>query len=354
MLDDPVVLSRRLDHLAPLPEGVASRFLNVNVFARLAGPNRRRTVPMIGRSDHHRVHTVHYALVMRGCPVGVSGGESPGGDDAIAHFLGFDVAADDADSVLRPGVGEVRHHHDALLLPTLPSPLSEKDLDRVAAGALKRFDTDGSPIVMGEIKWTKRSASAKKYQTPYGEVEIERNVYQTSKGGRIYCPLEAAARIDFGGGWTDTPPYSIERGGTVLNAAITLNRAYPIVVEAQRTAEPKLVLHSADIEATLEPAHVGEVLASELNAVSDNPVLFPETGETISAGQFHGQPISMVLDYLTLALATIGNISERRIEQLVNPAAQLTPTHAEDPAPERQVLARGQLLVDGHLLGHHP
>jgi len=63
------------------------------------------------------------------------------------------------------------------------------------AEALKRFDTDGSPIVMGEIKWTKRSASAKKYQTPYGEVEIERNVYQTSKGGRIHCPLEAAARI---------------------------------------------------------------------------------------------------------------------------------------------------------------
>ena len=34
--------------------------------------------------------------------------------------------------------------------------------------------------------------------------------------------VKAAARIDFGGGWTDTPPYSIEQGGTVLNAAITL------------------------------------------------------------------------------------------------------------------------------------
>jgi hypothetical protein len=64
-----------------------------------------------------------------------------------------------------------------------------------SAEALKRFDTDGSPIILGDIKWTKRSTSPKCYQTPYGEVEIARHVYQTSKGGRIYCPLEAAARI---------------------------------------------------------------------------------------------------------------------------------------------------------------
>ena len=66
-------------------------------------------------------------------------------------------------------------------------------------------------------------------------------------------------------------------------------------------------------------AHVGDTLAAEMNSVTDNPVLFPDTGDVISAGQFHGQPISMALDYLTLALATLGNISERRIEQLVNP-----------------------------------
>jgi histidine ammonia-lyase len=66
-------------------------------------------------------------------------------------------------------------------------------------------------------------------------------------------------------------------------------------------------------------AHARDVLAAELNAVTDNPILFPETGETISAGQFHGQPISVVLDYLALALCTLANVSERRIEQLVNP-----------------------------------
>jgi fucokinase len=71
----------------------------------------------------------------------------------------------------------------------------------------------------------------------------------------------AAARIDFGGGWTDTPPYSIERGGTVLNAAVTLRGRHPILAEAATLAEPKLILDSRDIEAMIEPSTVGEVLA---------------------------------------------------------------------------------------------
>ena len=65
--------------------------------------------------------------------------------------------------------------------------------------------------------------------------------------------------------------------------------------------------------------HVRGVFAPEMNSVTDNPILFPDTGEVISAGQFHGQPISMALDYLCLALCTLSNISERRTEQLVNP-----------------------------------
>ena len=71
----------------------------------------------------------------------------------------------------------------------------------------------------------------------------------------------AAARIDFGGGWTDTPPHSIERGGTVLNAAVTLRGAHPIVAEVDRLPEPRLVLVSRDLDATLEPRLAGDVLA---------------------------------------------------------------------------------------------
>ena len=79
-------------------------------------------------------------------------------------------------------------------------------------------------------------------------------------------------------------------------------------------------------------AHVGEVLGAEMNSVTDNPILFPDTDEVISAGQFHGQPISMVLDYLGLALCTLANISERRVEQLVNPDLSRLPSFlAERP-----------------------
>jgi fucokinase len=73
--------------------------------------------------------------------------------------------------------------------------------------------------------------------------------------------VRAAARIDFGGGWSDTPPHSIERGGTVLNAALTLRGEHPIVAEAANLVEPRLVLASRDLDTTLEPVLAGEVLA---------------------------------------------------------------------------------------------
>ncbi len=72
--------------------------------------------------------------------------------------------------------------------------------------------------------------------------------------------IQAAARIDFGGGWTDTPPYSLEQGGTVLNAAITLRGQHPITAEATPLNEPKLILESHDIGTTIEPKTAGELL----------------------------------------------------------------------------------------------
>lgn len=63
------------------------------------------------------------------------------------------------------------------------------------AEALQRFDTDGSPIKWGEVKMTARSKNNKTYQTPYGSIQLKRYVYQSAKGGRIYCPLEQHARI---------------------------------------------------------------------------------------------------------------------------------------------------------------
>ncbi len=68
-------------------------------------------------------------------------------------------------------------------------------------------------------------------------------------------------------------------------------------------------------------AHLGAALLCEANAVSDNPLVFTTGGgETISAGNFHGQPIALPLDYAANASATWGNISERRVSTLIHPA----------------------------------
>lgn len=103
--------------------------------------------------------------------------------------------------------------------------------------------------------------------------------------------------------------------------------------------------------------HVGDVLSGEINAVTDNPVIFPETGETVSAGQFHGQPVSMVLDYLGLAACTIANISERRIEQLVNPdlsglPAFLTPKPGLNSGMMIAQVAAAALASENKVLAH--
>lgn len=61
--------------------------------------------------------------------------------------------------------------------------------------ALSRFDADGSPIEVGSVRFTSKGKHFEKYQTPYGETRVKRHVYQSSKGGRTFCPLERDARL---------------------------------------------------------------------------------------------------------------------------------------------------------------
>jgi len=69
-------------------------------------------------------------------------------------------------------------------------------------------------------------------------------------------------------------------------------------------------------------AHVAQIVEIECNAATDNPLAFYDNGtlDIISGGNFHGQPVAMASDYMGLGLAELANISERRIEQLVNPS----------------------------------
>lgn len=66
-------------------------------------------------------------------------------------------------------------------------------------------------------------------------------------------------------------------------------------------------------------SHARRVLETEFNSATDNPLVFPDTGEVLSGGNFHGEPVALVLDYLAVAVTELASISERRVERLVNP-----------------------------------
>ncbi|WP_152446464.1 histidine ammonia-lyase [Bacillus sp. THAF10] len=65
--------------------------------------------------------------------------------------------------------------------------------------------------------------------------------------------------------------------------------------------------------------YVKEKLEIEINAATDNPLIFDDGDKVISGGNFHGQPIAFAMDFLKMGMAELANISERRIERLVNP-----------------------------------
>lgn len=69
---------------------------------------------------------------------------------------------------------------------------------------LKTFDTEGQAIQFGSVKMTSKGLYNKTYQTPYGEVDVQRHLYQTSTGGATFCPLEQEARIIL----TSTPRFA--------------------------------------------------------------------------------------------------------------------------------------------------
>lgn len=72
--------------------------------------------------------------------------------------------------------------------------------------------------------------------------------------------------------------------------------------------------------------YVQEKVEIEINSVTDNPIVFSETGEAISGGNFHGQPMALSFDFLGIALAEIADIAERRIERMVNSALSGLPS----------------------------
>jgi len=67
-------------------------------------------------------------------------------------------------------------------------------------------------------------------------------------------------------------------------------------------------------------AHIKRTMETEINSATDNPLIFAEDERVISGGNFHGQPVAICMDYLSISISELSNISERRIERLVNPS----------------------------------
>ena len=75
-----------------------------------------------------------------------------------------------------------------------------------------------------------------------------------------------------------------------------------------------------------------DVFSIELNAVTDNPLIFSQEDDIISGGNFHGEPLALAMDYLSMGLAELCSVSERRIEKMMNPVfSQLPPFLTQNP-----------------------
>jgi histidine ammonia-lyase len=103
--------------------------------------------------------------------------------------------------------------------------------------------------------------------------------------------------------------------------------------------------------------YVKEKLLIEINSATDNPLIFADSGKVISGGNFHGQPIAFAMDFLGIALAELGNISERRIERIVNPQLSGLPAFlSADPGLESGLMitqyAAASLVSENKVLAH--
>jgi histidine ammonia-lyase len=112
-------------------------------------------------------------------------------------------------------------------------------------------------------------------------------------------------------------------------------------------------VHGAVRDALAEARRVFEI---ELNSATDNPLVFGE--ETISGGNFHGEPLALQLDFLAVAVAALAGISERRIDRLVNPALneELPPFLAGNPGIESGLMmaqvTAASLVAENRVLAH--
>jgi histidine ammonia-lyase len=113
-------------------------------------------------------------------------------------------------------------------------------------------------------------------------------------------------------------------------------------------------VHGAVRDALL---HARRIIEIEINSATDNPLIFADSREVLSGGNFHGEPVALALDYAAVAMADLGTISERRVERLVNPdlsglPAFLTPDPGTNSGMMIAQVAAVSLIAENNVLAH--
>jgi histidine ammonia-lyase len=103
--------------------------------------------------------------------------------------------------------------------------------------------------------------------------------------------------------------------------------------------------------------HVRGVLETEINSATDNPLIFPEQGQVISGGNFHGEPVALAMDLLGIALSDLANMSERRTAALMDPdISDLPPFLTAEPGVNSgfgtMQIAAAALVSENKVLAH--
>lgn len=287
---------------APLSEREtrAMILLRANALAKGFSGVRPVIVETLCEMLNHRVHPVipsqgsvgasgdlaplaHLAQVAIGEGQAVLGGETLSGGEALrrAKIAPLVLEAKEGLSLLNGTQGML-----ALLSLALRDAQALVDAADVAA-ALSLDALRGSPAAFDE-----RIMQARPYA---GAAQTSRNLARLNEGSKIresHRSAEKDARVQ--------DAYSL--------------RCTPQVHGAVRDAL----------------AHARAIAQVELNSATDNPLVFARAGaagegDVVSGGNFHGQPLAMAADQLAVALATLGGISERRIDQMTNPLTSLLP-----------------------------
>jgi histidine ammonia-lyase len=116
-----------------------------------------------------------------------------------------------------------------------------------------------------------------------------------------------------------------------LNRGSEIRESHRSPIKDPRVQDPYSLRCAPQVHGAVRDAlaHIRATVSIELNSATDNPLVFADSesvsGEVISGGNFHGQPLAMAADQMAIALATLGGISERRIEQMTNPQTSQLP-----------------------------